>query len=208
MCRNPFATVATVGRKGGENVFDPWTATKEEMADDIRDFCTSDSARFRVMQWDVAQEIQQKRASVEAGDGIALIECVSLVFQFRLAPSEWLAECFGAVRHSMWTGEHMSWDDVFGKPHGNMTDRKRLNADNQKIMLCNAIGNYLTGDLQRYPDKTMTRRYEEVADLFPVTPERAARFWRDYQGDSQELADTVRQRYERLGVVWPVYDPE
>lgn len=189
-------------------MFDPWTATKEEMADDIRDFCTSEAARFRVLQWDAAQEMQQMRGRVEAGDGIALMECVSLVFQYRLAPAGWLAECFGNTRHSVRTGDYMSWDDVFGKPHGNMTDRKRLDCDNENIMRCNAIGNYLTGDLQRHPDKTMTRRYEEVADLFPVTPERAARFWREYQEDRQWLADTVRQRYERLGVAWPIYDPE
>lgn len=183
-----------------KNSFDPFTATKDDMYADIQAFWQCETARSRIRQWEQAQEIQQLRSEVEAGNGAALMECVSIIFRARLTPPEWLAKCFDNTYWAVLSGKHLSWDDAFGKPHPTMTSRQRLDNERKKLTISHAIGYHIYGEVLRNTDKTMTRLYADAADIYGGSIEQAAKSYRWYLDDLQEGIESVNDRLERLGV--------
>lgn len=182
-----------------KNSFDPFTATKDDMYADIQAFWQCETARSRIRQWEQAQEIQQLRSEVEAGNGAALMECVSIIFRARLTPPEWLAKCFDNTYCAVVSGEHLSWDDAFGKPHPKMTSRQRLDNERQKVARAYKIGRHIHGEVLRNTDKTMTRLYADAANIYGGSIELAKEFYHWYLDDLQYCSESVKDRHERLG---------
>lgn len=132
MCRNPFATVATVGRKGGRNLFDPWTATEADLdaaykaINPHNEFIPWNGSYQGdiVRQWRGAQLVKAVRSKVEAGDGALLMACMREIVVSGLVAPDWLARAFNARYEAVEQYQYMSWDEAFGKPHPPKTNQR------------------------------------------------------------------------------------
>lgn len=158
--------------------FDPWTATEEEMEADEQIASKCREASLRFFQWSDAQGILALKTKVEAGDGRALLQCVSRILSSGLAAPEWLDLAFNNCYNSVLGGHHLSWDDAFGKPHPRMVDRKRLEAKRRDTRRMVRIGSFIGGQLRTHTNKS--KAYEIAADKFDIEPRKASDYYKRY----------------------------
>lgn len=101
-------------------MFDPWTATREEVDARQRErgknFDRSEPSPAR--QWVAALNVKETRPAVEAGRGFAVMFAINECLRAGLIAPPWLAEAFGKRFKAVENLEVISWDDekAFGPP--------------------------------------------------------------------------------------------
>lgn len=158
--------------------FDPWTATEEDMEDDEQIASKNVDARVRYWQWSYAQSILELKEQVEAGNGQALLECISKLLNGGLIAPQWLELAFNNCYHGVLGGQYLSWDDVFGKPHPRMIKRKRLEANRRDVKRMMRIGSFIGGQVNNNISKS--KAYEMAASKFDIEPRIAFDYYERY----------------------------
>lgn len=97
-------------------MFDPWTASIDE-AVDAQEKWPREEPRGPVFQWQAAQNIQQEREQIEAGDGFSILAAIASCVTYGLVAPEWLARAYLRSYRKVLSCESASWDEVFGKPY-------------------------------------------------------------------------------------------
>lgn len=113
-----FSASAGNGRSGPvPQGFDPWTANFDP-SEIFKHMGTPALA-----QWSAAQVVLQMRAVVEAGDGVAVLKCMSLVAAQGLVAPDWLAAKYVELFRKFERHEVASLDEAFG--NSPVPERKR-----------------------------------------------------------------------------------
>lgn len=100
--------------KTGPGAFDPWTATFDEAR--ATDEAGRPSYATPVQQWLAAQSVLRREVEVKAGDGMAVMHCISQCVWHELVAPHWLAVAF---LHHYRLVAHLrvkSWDKALGPP--------------------------------------------------------------------------------------------
>lgn len=159
-------------------MFDPWTATEEEMLERMDKFFSCPQANLEIRQWASAKHILNLKSRIEAGEGWAVLDATNSLLSCGLIAPDWLADAFN-WRYQAGVGLHVgSWDDVFDKPHRYDTGTKRLALARRKSGLPVSIWAFIRTRLGEDPSLPLDALFAESADRFAISAREADRHYR------------------------------
>ncbi|MHB1188753.1 hypothetical protein [Thiobacillus sp.] len=160
-------------------MFDPWTAGLEEAQEEEKRVSAERAAGpcSPVMQWGSASQINEWKQAVEAGDGYAVMACVSLCVTHGLIAPDWLAYAFNQKYYAVAACRAESWDDPksFGRPFPKGKHLSRMRQDKFGRF---AVWNAVCDTIKRDPDRAIDRGlFEEVGKSLGFGATRAERLY-------------------------------
>lgn len=149
--------------------FDPWHSSFEDAQ------CASDDCRGAhnnpcdpLLQWSAAQEIERLKASVDAGNGFAVLACIRKCVTHGLVAPEWLALAFNRRYDHVLHARAKSWDasESFGRPYPKGTN---LNAQKKRRDLGPSVWCAVHEIKQKDPGRAIgPELFEEIGKEFGI----------------------------------------
>lgn len=142
-------------------MFDPWTATIDEAIGELDGWLREHPGEYScspVSQCNAARMIEADKASIESGDGFAVLTCIRRCVTHGLVAPVWLAYAFNRRYGAVLNCLADSWDDpqAFGRPfpkgkHLNALRKARVN----RFAVLNAVNEKLAFEPETAIDKSL-----------------------------------------------------
>ena len=157
-------------------MFNPWTATFEEVQEATKQFEGS-NLENPLDQWVAVQRINSKRDVITAGNGFAVLACLRLIVTHGLVAPEWLTYAFNGRYDAVLNCRAKSWDSPlsFGKPYKLGTN---INALRKRRLLRFAVLNEVKKILASEPNQPIDESlFERVAEKFYIGKTQVSEYY-------------------------------